>query len=377
MHDPRNDPQRPLIEGGISARQLRAWVAYQGLRDLEQRVWLARNGVLPFSGGGEVTLRKTQAALETTRGTDLAATRKVYTKGQMTKDLNFQVPEEDRGTFIKQYRSTLGVAIAAFPQTGGATYEDLPWWCQLWLKGGVTGVLSNVAVYTYTFVPTPGTDDIKSATFEWGDDTQAFQMNFGMVDTFDITGALDSFWHLDIGVIGANMDTTTFTGALSDRTTEDINTYLTKLALGAAGAVPSSYMTGRFISFKLSGKNNLNRKWFADGTSPAIGGMGRGKREFTLEVTMEGNAATITERGVWEAGTNRVARVTATGSNIPASSPTTAKSADIIVPGKWSAYVVGERETNTIFTGTLMSEYDGTLTYDISVAIANALATLP
>jgi len=38
-------------------------------------------------------------------------------------------------------------------------------------------VLSAVTVYTYTHVPTPGTDDLKSATFEWGDDTQEFDMN--------------------------------------------------------------------------------------------------------------------------------------------------------------------------------------------------------
>lgn len=377
MHDVSRDPQRPLIEGGISDRQLRSWMAYQGARDLEQRVWFARRGLMPISGGGEVALRKLQAALESARGTDLPATRKVYALAHMTKDLNFQVPEEDRGTFIKQYRSTLGIATAAMAASGGLTYEDFPWWNQLWLKGGVAGVVRGVTAYDYTFVPTPGSDDLKSATFEWGDDTQEFDMNFGMVDTFTITGALDSFWHFDAGVIGSTMAPSTFTGALSDRTCEDINTYLTKLAVGAAAAVPSSYMTGRFIGFKLDGKNNLNRKWFADGTSPAIGGMGRGKREFTLEATMEGNAATMTERGVWEAGTNRVARITATGSAIAGSTGPVLRTADIVLPGKWSAVVVGERDTNTIGTFTMMSEYDATLAYDISVVATNGLVTLP
>lgn len=377
MHDPRNDPERPLIEGEISDRQLRSWMAFQGERDLEQRVWYAKAGILPISGGGEVALRKTQAALEVTRGLDLAATRKVYSLGMPTYNPNFQVPEEDRGTFIRQYRSTLGTATAAFPQSGGATYEDLPWWCQLWLKGGVTGVLSAATVYTYTFVPSPSTDDLKSATFEWGDETQEWDLNFGMVDTFDITGALDSFWHFDAGVICSTMNPGTFTGALSDRTVEDINTYLTKMSIGAAGAVPSSYMTGRFIGFKLSGKNNLNRKWFADGTAPVIGGIGRGKREYSLEATFEGNAATVTERAVFAAGTNRVARITATGSIIAGSTGSVTRSADIIMPGKWSAFVVGNRETNTIFTGTMMAEYDTTLAYDVSVAIANGLVTLP
>lgn len=295
----------------------------------------------------------------------------------MLKEIDLIEPAEDRGTFINNYRSSLGVVRASLPLTGGCSYEDLPWWFQLALKGGVTGVLSAVTAYTYTFVPTAGTDDLKTATFEWGDDTQAFDMNRGMVDTFEITAELNSFWSFSVGIIGTDMKTTTFTGALGDRTVEDVNTYLTKLAIGAAGAVPSSYMTGRFIKFKLSINNHLSRKFFADGVAPTIGGIGRGKREFNLELTFEGNAATITERGVWEAGTNRVARITATGSAIAGSTGPVNRTVDIVFPGKWSAYVVGERDTNTTFTATMRNEYDSALAYDLSAAVTNGLVTLP
>lgn len=326
---------------------------------------------------GEVALRKLQAAIEVTRGLDLAATRKVYAIGHMEKNIDLLAPAEDRGTFISNYRSSLGVVTASLPLTGGASYEDLPWWFQLALKGGVTGVLSAVTAYTYTFVPTAATDDLKSATFEWGDDTQAFQMNYGMVDTMEISMALNGFWSFSVGLIGSDMSTTTFTAALADRTVEDVNSYLTKLAIGAAGAVPSSYMTGRFIGFKLSINNHLARKYFADGVAPTIGGMGRGKREFSLEITFEGNAATITERGVWEAGTNRVARITATGTAIAGSTGPVNRSVDIVFPGKWQAYVVGERDTNTTFVATMRNEYDSALAYDLSAAVTNALVTLP
>lgn len=326
---------------------------------------------------GEVALRKLQAALEVTRGTDLAATRKVYATGHMEKNIDLIAPMEDRGTFISNYRSTQGVVTASLPLEGGCSYEDLPWWFQLALKGGVAGVLRAVTAYDYTFVPTAGTDDLKSGTFEWGDDTQAFEMQYGMVDTFEITGALNSYWSFSVGLIGTDMKTATFTGALSDRTVEDVNTYLTKLAIGAAGAVPSSYMSGRFIGFKLSINNHLARKYFADGAAPTLGGMGRGKREYSLELTFEGNAATISERTVWEAGTNRVARITATGSAIAGSTGPVLRTVDIVFPGKWQAYVVGERDTNTIFTATMRNEYDSALAYDLSVVCTNGLVTLP
>ena len=295
----------------------------------------------------------------------------------MQKTIGQIRPDEDRGTFIKNYRSSLGKVESSFPLTGGCSYEDLAWWLQLALKGGVTGVLSNVAAYTYTFVPSPSTDDLKSATFEWGDETQAFQMNYGMVNSFEISGTTDSNWSFSAEIIGTDMAATTFTGSLADRSVEDISTYLTKLAIGATGAVPATYMTGRFIGFKLSIKNALSRKYFADGVAPTLGGMGRGKREIMLEVTMEGNGATVAERAVWEAGTKRVARITATGSAISGASPATNKTADIIVAGKWDAFSVGARDTNTIFVGQLVAEYDTVLGYELSAAVTNGLITLP
>jgi tail tube protein len=326
---------------------------------------------------GEVALRKIQAALEVTRGVDLAATRKVYATGTMAKKIDLLRPLEDRGTFTRNYRSTLGVIEASFPMQGGLTYEDLPWWSQLAIKGGVTSSLVDTTARRWAFVPSQTTDDLASATFEAGDDTQAFQMNYGMVDKFEITGAINSYWAFTVDVIGTDMSKTTFTGALGDRTVEDINMYLTKCAIGAAGAVPSSYMTGRFIGFKFNLDNHLSRKYFADGVAPTLGGIGREKREITLEVTMEGNAATITERDTYEAGTPRVVRITALGSLIAGSSPSHFRTADLIVPGKWRSFDMGNRETNTVFTAILDSEYDTALAYDMSLTIDNLLTTLP
>lgn len=326
---------------------------------------------------GEVALRKVQGALEATRGTPVAATRKVYATGHLMKDINLLVPVEDRGTFIQNYRSIQGVVTASATLDGGASYEDLPWWCQMMLKGGVTGTVSGVTAYTYLFVPTAGVDDIKTADFEWGDETQAYRMIYAMVDSWEIKGEPNGFWSFTANLIGNDMATFTFTAALGERTVEDVNMYLTKLAIGAAGAVPSSYMTGRFISFSLTGKNNLARKYFSDGVAPTLGGIGRGKREFALTLRMEGNAATIAERTVWEAGTSRVARITATGSAIAGSTGPIYRSVDIVFPGKWETVVVAERDTNTVLDFTMRNEYDSVLGYDLSVSATNALATLP
>ncbi len=361
-----------------SERHIRAWAAHAGLKDFEQRHWLASRELFPIGGGGEVALRKTQAALEVTRGTTLAATRKVYGSGHMLKDQPLIFPAgEDRASFVEHYRSQPGLIAATFPFSGVVTYEDQPWWNQLALKGGVVGVLSALTVYTYTSVPTAGSDDLKSGTFEWGDDTQAFRGGFGMVETFELSGALGEQWKFTAGINIDDMAPVAFTAALGDRVTEDVLMHLTKFAIGAAGAVPAAYLTGRLIGFKLSVKNNLDPKFFADGAGAKYTGMGRSARHYELELTMEGNAATVTERGVFEAGTARVARLTANGSIIAGSTGNVTRSVDIVMPGVWNAFPIAERSTNTTFAAVLEAQYDATLAYDLSVAIANGLATLP
>ena len=327
---------------------------------------------------GEVALRKTQAALEAVRGTQLAATRKVYGTGHFDETVGIIRPQnEQRGVLVKNYRSQPGLITSKFPFTGTATYEDLCWWFQMALKGGVTGVLSATTVYTYTFVPTQTADDLKSMTVEWGDDTQAWKAGFGMVNTLEVSGALGEALKFQADVLVDDFATATFTGAISDRVTEDILTHLSKLAIGAAGAVPSGYMSGRFIGFKLKIDNHLAPKFFADGAAQKFTGMGRAEREYMLDVTFEGTAATVTERGLYDSATARVVRLTSLGSIIPGSAGNIQKSLDIVLPGIWTAYPVGERGTNTIFTGTLESQYDVALGYDISAAVANALVTLP
>jgi hypothetical protein len=328
---------------------------------------------------GEVALRKIQGAIESVRGTDLAATRKIYAKGRMMKDIQLLRPEEDRGTFIKNYRSAQGIVTASFPITGGLTYEDLPWLAQISIKGGVTSTVVDTTVRRWAFVPNASVDDLQTATFEWGDDTQAFQMNYGMIDTLEISGVANTggYWSFSADVIGTDMAKTTFTGALGERVVEDINMFLTKCAIGAAGAVPSSYMTGRFIGFKFNLNNGLSRKYFADGVAPTLGGIGRNKREITLEVTMEGNAATVTERDAYEAGTSRVVRITGLGTTIAGSSPTHVRTADLVVCGKWRSFEVSERDTNTIFVGLLEAEYDATLTYEMSLTVDNLVTSFP
>lgn len=374
---------KPMIGVPLTDRRLEAFVAWRygqgaSLQDAARMASLGR-GIPPITGAGERAFARHQAGLEVTRGTPVAATRRVYGEGMAQRQQPLIRPaSEDRSSLIRNFRSQPGLVAATFPIRASATFEDLPWWYQLGMKGGVAGVLQNTTAYKYDFIPDSTSDTLKSATFEDGDDTQAWRMPFGMVDSFSITGALGQPWLLELTIIGADLTPQAFTAAIGDRVTEDIETHLTKLAIGNVGAVPAGFLTGQVIGFKLNVANHLARKYFMDGlATPVMGGVGRADREVSLEVTWEGNAATVAERALWVSGTQRVARLQANGTTIAGSSPSQTKQAEIIESGKWTTWTVGNRETNTTMTGLLEAEYDSALGYEVDAFVVNSLVTLP
>ncbi len=131
----------------------------------------------------ELILLKAQAGIESTRGTNVAATRKVY--AQITPSYTKALMEfqDTTGTFFDRRRPAYGREKVGFSAKDIATFEDLPWWAQFFLKGGVAGVsdAGTPPAYTYTFAPSAATDDLKSMTLEFNDDGNPYETGQVMV----------------------------------------------------------------------------------------------------------------------------------------------------------------------------------------------------
>src|SRR4051812_37105968 len=113
---------------------------------------------------GAIALERLQAGLEATRGTAVAATRRVYgERGNAWFDptVSKDFLEESMSTYIRNYRHVVTGVAGKLMIPGYATCSDLAWWGQLGWKGGVAAVTSAVTVQTYTFSPTVGSDDLK------------------------------------------------------------------------------------------------------------------------------------------------------------------------------------------------------------------------
>ena len=239
----------------------------------------------------ETILRLNQAGLETTRGTGVAATRKVYANIEPSYDRPITEFTDTSGTFEGLRRVAYGRPNIGFAATDLLTYEDAAWWFQLLLKGGVAGVTDGGTppAYTYTFIPSLSTDDLKTMTLEFNESGNPYKATQVMNTdwTIRIDPDNEGGWLLDANFIGITWATTTYTGSITDRTTEVIKAPTTKLYIDAA-TIGTTQVTGKFISGTVTGDNTPHLKAFAeDELSWPANKVGRGRRTFTAQFVME------------------------------------------------------------------------------------------
>lgn len=341
----------------------------------------------------ETILKKVQAGLETVRGTDVAATRKVYARTAVSYERPLGAMVDTTGTFSGRRRPVYGRQRVGFTFNDLLTFEDWAWWLQLCVKGGVTGVSDahpTAPAFTYTFVPTLQTDDLKSATLEFGEAGNPYQSTQVMVDGFSVridgdAGEAESGWMLDATAIGRDLTPTAYTASIPDRTTEVIQAKGAKVFIdNGGGTIGTTQVSGRLISVVITGANALNFKAFLeDETAFAANKVGRGLRAFDASLVMEfDNDTEFANLRATSQPVQRLIRLEREGSQIhPVSStpalPATNKRARIDLMGYWSGWSEGDRNGNMIATYNLMAFYDAVAGYDARFEVVNALATLP
>lgn len=333
-------------------------------------------------GTNEIILKKVQAGIEATPGTGVAATRKVYAQMSSTYDRPLANFQDTTGTFSARRRVMYGRPNVGFSGTDICTYEDLAWWFQLLLKGGVTGSEGSGAPkpYTYAFVPSLSTDDLKSLTLEFGEPNNAYKSTQVMANSFTIRGDSDSDdepgWMLDVEMMGRDWSSSSYTGSITDRTTEVIITRGTKVYVDEpGGTIGTTQMTGRIISFSLTGNINRHMKAFMeDELAYAANKYGRGERTFDAQIVMEFDSDTEFAKYRSTTPVQRLIRIEREGTTI---SGAVKKKATIDLAGYYSSFAEGDREGNMIATFGVSGYFDQTLGYDCSATVVNALATLP
>lgn len=319
---------------------------------------------------GEVALRFLQGALETSKGSNQAATRVIagrITSPQFNQSRTFV--DEDRGSFAANYRYSQGVKDYGFTlEVAQASFEQLPWLLQTGVKGSVSPTTVNTAGKQVVFTPsTTGVagDDLQAATFEFGDDTQSYTATYCEASSFEL-----GFDTLQVGnsiplkfsasYFAKSLGSNTRTAGLDYPTLETIEAMLGSFYIGSTTtAYPAlTQLTGSLRSFNLKWDNGLSRKVFV-GDGKAFSAIGRGKRKITFDAVFEGNSDGVTRFVEWDTATEKRMRLIFTGSLISGATPATAR--QLIIDGHvllTSFDPVGEVDTNTVYamSGEFMYE---------------------
>jgi hypothetical protein len=325
-----------------------------------------------------LALEKVQAAIESTRGTDLPATRKVYAVAVGSLNRPVLEPANSTGTFADDGSIAYGRGEVGFTMDADLSYEDIPWWMKLALKGGVTGVTDGGSPpgFTYTFVPTLTADDLNSITMEFGESGLSYAAHQVMVDEWQIAINPDDNpnWRFSANCLGRDWLIEAYTGAISDRAVENISAAGTKLYIDSA-TIGTTQVTGKFISATITGRNQIHYKGFGeDELWVAANKVGRGKMLFDAEITFEWDAdGEFLNYRAANPGVRRFVRIEREGSIIHT---TVKKRVRIDMHGFWTTFSPGDRNGNKIYTLNLSTRLDPTSAYKLSMAIHNALTTL-
>ncbi len=109
-----------------------------------------------------------RAGLETTRGTNVAPTRGIqFTEGTHNQDVETIYPEELRNSYFGHYSGDAGTETNSFELGGSMGFSSLIEQANLHIKAVASGTGAG-ADKTWTFLPTGTTDDLKTATLQFG-----------------------------------------------------------------------------------------------------------------------------------------------------------------------------------------------------------------
>lgn len=331
--------------------------------------------------GQERGLEISQAGIETTRGTAVAATRKVYMPWEpFSFERELQWAEGVTGTFHDRREAQYGRIVHGLTGSEEMSFEDAPWWFEHILKGGVTpsGDGGTPVAYTRNYTPTAAADDLKSSTIEYGTTTLSYEANQSMVNSATIRFLPDDqkYWMLDVEVMTRKPAQTAMTGSIADRSRELIRAPGTKIFVDSA-TIGSTQVTGRFIGGSVTINNNLDFKAFAeDEDDYAANKVGRG--DVTVDAQLAFEFDSDTEFANYRAAqpVERFIRIEREGSQIHGSSVVN-KRIRLDMNGYWSSIEPGYRNNNKILTFGLGARYNSVAGYDLKAEVVNALATLP
>lgn len=334
-------------------------------------------------------LERAQAKIEAVRGTPEASTNRVL-YGRFTRTVEKQPTDEPEATGTWHGRDeggfAQGVTRVSYSYTERMTFEDMAWWLQLALRGGVAGVSDAHATnpaYTWTFTPSTTEDNLSTATIEGGDPDNVHKSHMLAVQqaSFRFDQSQSPYWQMDASIMARGVDVAAFTASVADRAREAIRAAGVKVyADEGATAIGTTQLLGVVRSGVITVNNNLEEKIFAEDIDQVAADFGRGEQLVTAEIVLEQKDRTrLTD---FLTGETQKFRIVREGSIVHAAQttpalPETRKKWQIDIPvAKYQSFGDGRAGQNKIQTLGIMGYRNAANPVPITATVVNAVAAL-
>ena len=329
---------------------------------------------------------KVQYGKETTRGTAVAATKLMLGKvPAVGSDRKPVFPSEDVGINTPAVRSVIHQYLYQNTlSTEHGYFQQMPVLFGCGLKGGVTPTEITPSQLDYLWTQTPslvsGVDNAQNAmTIELGDDTQAFEAEYAMIERIRISGNVAqgqdaSPVSVEADFFARQLTPTTFTGAIALPAAEPMNAKLAQFYLDTTWAgVGGTEKTNILRAFDIEILTGLHPKFSGSGNK-YFNEHGQGMISVTANFTLEGTTAADAIFDAQQAKTFQVIRLKVTGSQLGTG---TNHSLSIDIGGEWESVspLSSEDRGDNLHSAVLVGRYDSTGAKMIQVATVTNLAS--
>lgn len=318
---------------------------------------------------------------ETVRGTPVAPTRKFYAEGTgvIGPDYGLSFHDaENRGvrTRIARATSQYEDVILKLASADGIGYDDLSALALSPLKGALTGVGAG-ADKTWTCVPSmTAANAPESYTWDVGDDTQNFRVQYAMAKSFTLSAAKGELTNLSTELFGQRT-TKVAKATPADNSAVKIpgDLWTIKQANTLAGLPGASIIANFLLDWKLEVTTGLLWRHYMDG-NPYGAQHVETSIAAKLTMTVESTAQAVSEfydKAI--AGTLSFLRLKATGPALGGSN----YSAQIDLPVLYDVPTIIDKDDNgvNLWTATANLTYDPTSSQSIGLVVVNSLSALP
>lgn len=330
---------------------------------------------MPFT---EIAFERLHVALETTRGTAIAApTHLLNLPGKLAPRDKKAKPAESRGTLVQNYRTKQVRKWGTLEAEGAADPNILPVLFNMAVKPVTSPTTPGTLSKLWSFVRTINADDIKTATI-WGGDPniQSWQADFGVLTEIVIKNDASSDEVAMVSIKGL----TNFPAKVSAPTSpasiagDTLAGQQMQIWIDTASAIGTTAVTGRLISVEhtIPVISESELKWLSAGPAGGLeySGFGRAKTAATTKVVME--IPDMTQYDLWAAATTVKVRVRHNGAFIETVSTVDYYNYfEMDIYGPFDMLDWGEKGANRTVELTVESMYDATLAADYRVAVQN------